>query len=154
MAKSAPLPTFCSIHAQKIIDACEQHWDEHSGNCSGFVKAVAASLGIVLSGQANDIVDFVMDNNSWYDVSSGPDAALWAEAAYLVVGGLKGSDQANPSANGHVVIVVPGPVDRNYPTAYWGQLGGTGKKKATINWAWSKADRDNVIYRASRPTTF
>ena len=86
MAKSAPVPTICSINAQKIIDACEKYWDEHSGNCSGFVKAVATGLGIILSGQANDIVDFIKDNNNWYDVNSGPDAMLWAEAGYLVVG--------------------------------------------------------------------
>ncbi len=154
MAKSAPVPTICSINAQKIIDACEKYWDENSGNCSGFVKSVATGLGIILSGQANDIVDFIKDNNNWYDVNSGSDAMLWAEAGYLVVGGLKGSDQAKPSANGHVVIVVPGPVDRTYPAAYWGSLGGTGKKKTTVNYAWSKADRDNVIYRAARPTVY
>lgn len=111
---------------------------------------MASSLGIILSGQANNIVDCI-DNDNWYNVKSGPDAALWAEADYLVVGGLKGSNQAKPSAHSHVVIVVPGPIDRTYPTAYWGQLGGTGKKKTTINYAWSQADRDKVIYRAALP---
>src|SRR5437867_8011533 len=152
MGKSAPVPVSCSASASKVIDACEKYWDANSANCSGFVKAVASSLGIILSGQANDIVDFIKDDNGWYNVDSGSDAMLWAEAGYLVVGGLKGSDQVKPGSNGHVVIVVPGPVDRTYPTAYWGQLGGIGRKKTTINYAWAQTDRDKVIYGAALPS--
>lgn len=127
------------MDAQKIVNACELHWTEHQGNCSGFVKAVAAELGVVLSGQANDIVKHISAN--WWSIESGIEARNWAEAGYLVVGGL----EAQP--NGHVVIVVPGPLAHGkYPTAYWGRLGSSGKKNTTINYSWNSSTRDKVIY--------
>jgi len=47
---------------------------------------------------------------------------------------------------------VDGPLNRGkYPSAYWGRLGGVGAKDQTINWAWSAADRDKVIYAAYEP---
>jgi hypothetical protein len=42
---------------QKIIDTCEARFDAHSNDCSGFLKAVAGSLGVAITGMANDIVD-------------------------------------------------------------------------------------------------
>ena len=42
---------------QQIINACEAQYQQHIGDCSGFAKAVAATLGITLEGMANDIVD-------------------------------------------------------------------------------------------------
>src|SRR6202034_2574503 len=101
--------------AQDIIDACEAEWDAHQSDCSGFAKAVAARLGVTLTGMANDIVG---------EIAQAPDPA-----------------------HGHVVVVVQGPLAHGlYPTAYWGQLGGVGKKDMTLNWAWTAGDRDNVVY--------
>ena len=43
--------------------------------------------------------------------------------------------------------MVPGPLAHDkYPTAYWGQFGGVGRKAATINWSWNANDRDRVTY--------
>ena len=68
-----------------------------------------------------------------------------------MIGGLRGDRQAHPSAHGHVVVVVPGPLNRGrYPTAWWGSLAGRPDKDKTINWAWSEADRDKVVYAAHR----
>lgn len=140
--QTRPTPAQCSVLAEKIVAACERHWDEHQGNCSGFVKAVASDLGVSLTGQANDIIDQINENG--WAIDSGQEARDWAEAGYLVVAGLK----AQP--NGHVVVVVPGPLAQGkYPTAYWGRLGGSGKKKTTINWSWNATDRDKVIYRGT-----
>ena len=33
-----------------------------------------------------------------------------------------------------------------YPTAYWSQLGGVGKRDATLNWAWRAGGRDHAVY--------
>jgi hypothetical protein len=63
-----------------------------------------------------------------------------------VVAGLNGANQQVP-AHGHVVVVVQGSLAHDlYPTDYWGQLGGVGKKDMTLNWAWTAGDRDNVVY--------
>ncbi|WP_406699807.1 hypothetical protein V5E97_13220 [Singulisphaera sp. Ch08] len=134
-----PTPAASSMDAQLLIKACELHWDTHQGNCSGFVKAVAAELGVGLSGQANDIVKHISEN--WWSIDSGVEARNWAEAGYLVVAGL----EAQP--NGHVVVVVPGPLaNGKYPTAYWGRLGSSGKKNTTLNYSWNSATRDKVVY--------
>ena len=126
--------------AQTIVDLCEQHWDANTRNCSGFVKSVAADLGIQLTGQANSIID-QMQRSPWRILASGLEARRRAANGALVLGGLK----ADP--HGHVVIVVDGPLSHGkYPTAYWGSLGGVAKKNTTINWSWVAADRDNVIY--------
>ena len=39
---------------QTIINKCETEFNAHSDDCSGFVKAVANDLGIVLTGMADD----------------------------------------------------------------------------------------------------
>ena len=148
MAATKATPAYCSVFAEKIIAACEKHWSGYSANCSGLVKAVALDLRVLLSGQADDIVDHV--KSKWWSVGSGREANDWAEAGYLVVGGLKSTEHDPARSNGHVVIVVPGPLAHGkYPTAYWGSLGGVGKKRETINWSWNKTDRDKVIYRAT-----
>ena len=132
--------------AKKVIDVCEDEWPANKGDCSGFVKDVAASLGVSLSGQANDIVDQIA-GPGWTKLTDGKAAKQAADEGKFVVGGLKGSDQQTPSAHGHVVVVVAGPLAKDqYPTAYWGTLGGVGERSKTINWAWKAVDRDNVQF--------
>jgi hypothetical protein len=125
---------------QRIIDACRTNFDQWKADCSGFVKAVAATLGLTLSGQANEIVDKIK-KAPWIVLKDGVDAKNKADLGFFVIAGLK--DQPF----GHVVVVVQGPLAHSkYPTAYWGKLGGIGKKNTTINWAWDEDDRDRVTY--------
>jgi hypothetical protein len=124
----------------KVAAACETHWATHEDDCSGFVKAVAKEVGVTLTGQANDIVN-QMKTLPWKSLGSGAEAKKQADLGYLVLGGLKATK------NGHVVVVVAGPLGQGkYPTAYWGQLGGVGRKATTVNWSWNKTDRDKVEY--------
>src|SRR6266446_9467 len=90
----------------KVVAACEKHWDQFKSDCSGFVKAVAQDCGILLTGQANDIVDQIQ-KLPWQVLKDG--AAVGHEAsvkanAGLVIAGLK------DTPSGHVAIVVPGPL--------------------------------------------
>lgn len=125
---------------EKIKNLCEEKWQKNEKDCSGFVKDVAAGLGIIITGQANDIVD-QLSKSPWISCKDGVEARLKALEGNFVVGGLKAT------GNGHVVVVVDGPLaSGKYPTAYWGSLGGVGKKNTTINWSWNKTDRDKVIY--------
>ena len=136
---------------QHIIDVCEANWEAQKSNCSGFVKVVAAALGVstfAAGEDANQIVDTLQAATDWTPLTPGDGVAAkqQADAGLLVIAGLKGAEQVNPDPHGHVVVVVSGPLDRQYPTAYWGQLNGVGAKAKTINWAWRAGDRDKVGY--------
>jgi hypothetical protein len=123
-----------------VVAACKANWEAHKSDCSGFAKAVATDIGVSLSGMANDIVDEIQQL-PWTTTMDGVEAAKQAEAGLFVIGGLK------EEGHGHVVVITPGPLNRDkYPTAYWGRLGSVGMENTTINWAWNAEDRDNVIY--------
>jgi hypothetical protein len=133
----------------RVRDACEASFAAHESDCSGFARAVAAELGVRLRGLANEIVDAIESDGGWVPLADGVAAAQAAAAGKLVIGGLRGSDQAKPNAHGHVVVVVGGPLARDaYPSAYWGRLGGGGQRDMTVNFAWNRNDRDNVSYAA------
>ena len=135
----------------RVRNACEECFEAHKSDCSGFARAVAAQLGVTLVGLADQIVETLRTDQNWTRLPDGVAAAQSARDGKLVIAGLKGAEQANPDPHGHVVVVVDGPLAHDaYPSAYWGQLGGIGKKDTTINWAWTTADRDNVTY-AERP---
>ena len=133
--------------ADRVEEACEACFDAHADDCSGFVKAVASQLGVEMHGLANEIVDTIRSRDGWTPLPDGVAAADSAAEGKLVIGGLKGSEQADPNPHGHVVVVVAGPLEHDaYPSAYWGRLGGGEKKNKTINWAWKAGDRDHVSY--------
>lgn len=145
-----------NVNALLVTGTCEENWDAHKSDCSGFVKAVAADLKdttFVPGDDANRIVGKLENAPNWIPIprGNGVVAKAQADAGFFVIGGLKGSDMVSPEEHGHVVVVVTGPLDPThdkYPTAYWGHLGGVGAKAQTINWAWLAADRDNVNYFA------
>lgn len=112
-----------------IVDVCEAHWEAWKDDCSGFLKAVAADVGISLHGQANAIIDQVQ-GHPWQRVGSAREAVALSGQRYLVIAGLKAT------GNGHVAVIVPGDA-RPWPHAYWGQIHGVGRKNETINWSWS-----------------
>ena len=134
----------------KVIQACEACYDAHIGDCSGFARAVADRVGIVLEGNADAIADLLeAESGGWTKLAGGPAAAAAAGSGKLVLGALRGDRQEVPDAHGHVVVVVAGPLNRGlYPTAYWGSLAGNPGKDKTINWAWTEADREKVVYAA------
>ena len=122
-----------------VVEACAANYQAHIGDCSGFADAVAKAVGVGLTGNADTITDTLRAGaDGWTVLADGVAAATAATAGKLVIGGLKGSEQATPDAHGHVVVVVPGPLNRGkYPTAWWGSLGGSPGKNQTINWAWT-----------------
>jgi hypothetical protein len=134
--------------ADEIIAACQAQWPAHQNDCSGFARAVAEQLNVPLTGMADDIVGQIAVA-PWSPLADGPAAAEAAGQGRFVIAGLKGGDQQVPSAHGHVVVVVAGqPAEGRYPVAYWGRLGGGGRQNTPINYAWTAADRDRVIYGA------
>jgi hypothetical protein len=136
-----------SALADPVKAACVKEFPAHSGDCGGFAKAVAACVGVTLTGLANDIVKTIRTTPGWRILANGPTAAASAKAGRLVIAGLRGDQQFHPDAHGHVVVVVDGPLAfGKYPTAWWGKLGATGKQGETLNDAWNAQDRDRVTY--------
>ena len=135
-------------NAQKIIDACEARWEANKSDCNKFVRAVGADVAItIVAGNADAIIDDLTAN--WTSIANGIAAKAKADAGEFVIAGLKAADHTPPRANGHVAVVVSGPLDpthNKYPTGYWGSIGGIGRKFATLNFSWTAADRDNVKY--------
>lgn len=132
---------------QAVKDSCEAHWEANKNNCSGYVRSVANDFSIVLTGQADAIVDQIQ-TSEWSIAANGVEAQRQADAGKLVIAGLKSADHKPPADNGHVVVVVAGPLAHGkYPSSYWGTLGGVGKKNTTLNYAWNAESRDLIIYR-------
>jgi hypothetical protein len=154
-ARWTALPPVGNPKAQKVIDVCELEWPANSSDCSGFVRDVAEAFSFPLEGNADSIVDQITSGD-WQRLRDGAAAKAAADDGQLVVAGLKSNDHAprddgKPVEHGHVVIVVSGDLaHERYPTAYWGTLGGIGRKRETINWAWRKVDRDKVIFACCR----
>ncbi|MEJ0020917.1 MAG: hypothetical protein WDN25_31090 [Acetobacteraceae bacterium] len=129
--------------------ACEACFAANKGDCSAFARAVAARLDVPLAGLADAIADVLRSGPGWTPLPDGVAAAASARDGKLVLGALKGKEQAHPNAHGHVVVVVDGPLAREaYPSAYWGSLGGTPAQDKTVNFAWVAEDRDRVSYAA------
>jgi hypothetical protein len=127
-------------NADPVIVACETEWESWKSDCSGFAKAVAARLGVNLSGQANELIDYLTRAPEWRSLGADPRrAATQANLGDFVIAGLK----ARP--HGHVVIVVKSAATL-YPVGYWGRFGAVGKKNTTINFSWRRADLSNVLF--------
>ena len=139
---------------QEIIRVCREQRaiPENADDCHKFVEAVAAKFDVLLAGTADDIMAQIA-GPEWTQLGTdGVAAADAADAGELVIGGM--TARALGSAHGHVVVVVQGELNRGkYPTAYWGSLNpnirDAGERGTTLNFSFSQADRDEVIY-ASR----
>jgi hypothetical protein len=143
---------------QHILDACASCWSGsfiagtiNSDNCSGFVKAVAIKLGVPIPDKnADGIVDYLDNNDDWARDYSGSDAARFAAAGQFIIAGLKSDEHTPPRSQGHVAIVVPGPLYRNiYPLVWCGSTGSAQSKGTlSVGQVWNTKDRDNVAYYA------
>ena len=91
-----------------IAEICARHYEAHKGDCSGFARAVARDLGVPLAGLANEIADTLAAGTDGWEVLPDGAAAAAVASEKLVIGGLRGDQQAKPSTHGHVVVVVPG----------------------------------------------
>ncbi|MVN22448.1 hypothetical protein GO621_12990 [Mucilaginibacter sp. HMF7410] len=130
------------------MQVCEACFNANSNNCSGFAKAVAAAFKVILTGQADDIVNQIQ-SPVWTQLTGGIEAKDKADHGFLVIAGLKGNEHIPAQSHGHVAVVVSGPLDavhHQYPMGYWGQLGGVGQKDQPLTHSWNQESRDKVIY--------
>ncbi|GAB3428406.1 hypothetical protein NX773_06290 [Massilia solisilvae] len=126
----------------RVILACEAEWDSWKSDCSGFVKAVAARLGVRVFGNANQLVDFLGNSPDWRDLGHDHNKArVQATLGDFDIAGLK------DSPHGHVAIIVGLP-SAGFPVGYWGRFGSFGKKKAPISLSWRRPALAQVSYFA------
>ena len=148
---AAQYGTMLKLLSGDVTAICKTQWPNHNTDCNDFAKAVAAKVGVTLTGDADSIVDQIT-GSGWTNLSTDGVAASNAAAqGKLVIGGVKSRDLGD--SHGHVVIVVPptGPLAHDkYPYAYWGSIngairdnGGLGK---TVNWSFNTVARDKVTY--------
>lgn len=137
-----------------IIKACVElrKIASNASECNEFVIAVAAKFGVTLSGNADHIMAEITELPWTQYGNNGKEASAAAENGALVIGGM--TSEALGDAHGHVVVVVKGELGRDkYPVAYWGSenqhIRPDGALGKTVNFSFSVADRDNVVY-ASR----
>jgi len=133
---------------EEIVAACRKHYTVHSNDCSGFVRAVTAELGYPVSGNANGIMNELANSPDKWEPIDRPTAVAAVRTGALVIAGLKSSEHNPPRNNGHVVIVVDGPLYRDtYPLVWGGSIGNAqspGTK--TVGEVWNRSDRDAVRY--------
>jgi len=140
---------------QCLLDAVKAAYAEsflkgtpNADNCSGFVKSVAARLGVTLPATA-DADGIAEVASGWTEVKTGAEAAREAATGHLVLAVLKGADHTPARTHGHVGVVVTGTLYRDkYPKLWCGSLGGLAKSQGekSVGEVWNRADRDNVKY--------
>ena len=123
--------------ANRVLNACEKHWNAWSSDCSGFARAVCRELGVpMVAGDANAIFDSVK-KSPWRLIPNSLEAARQARLGNLVVAVMKGSP------HGHITVIVATDSRElgrgKYPRGYWGRWHGIGKKFTTINWSFDEA---------------
>jgi hypothetical protein len=135
----------------RIVAACIKHWPGQKHDCSGFVKAVAADLGVSLSGQANDIYKQIR-SAGWTAIGTGLKASRIAGVSASEGNFVVGASQATP--NGHVAIIVDyrnafdsyDPKDRSKAVAFWGSKGSVGEEYYRITESWSSTAMESVYF--------
>lgn len=130
----------------RVQEACDACFAAHDGDCSGFVRAVAARLGVTLPASANAIVDLLRDGGGWTRLGGAAAAARSAGNGNFVIAGFKGQEAARTREDGHLAIILgPDPRGGAYPLGAWATKGG-GAKARSIDHAWTAPDRDRLTY--------
>jgi hypothetical protein len=143
-------PQFISS-ADTIIQYCREEWPANQNACNFFAIAVANHLGVKLSGRADQIVDQIR-GAGWSALPGGPAARTAAMGGKLVIAGIKSGDFTQPRDEGHVAIVVSGPMNGGgwAPAGYWGSTspdiakkGGSGNP---ISECFREEDSGKIVY--------
>src|SRR5208282_640803 len=138
------VPRISRTRQQIITNACKLHWERNKSDCNSFVRAVANSLGINLSGDANSIYRRI-HKTPWVEIGEGrmfeKEAGELAEAGLFVIA----ASQGERGEHGHVAVVTganPKAKATSHLVAYWGRLNtqhpekSIGKQNAPISASW------------------
>jgi hypothetical protein len=150
--------TMSAQSAQDIIQICEQEFPKHWNDCSGFVAAVAQKCGVLITGNANEVVENYLSGRANFMLCYEADALRQAKAGNFVIAGL--ADRPN----GHIVVVVDHPLHHGHVYAYWGRLhrpkgsninvGQLSFGRGGITQAWKSTALPNVKFGWIKPSSF
>lgn len=140
--------------------ACKKHIKTYHNNCSGFVRAVANELLLLVPGisnNANGQMDWMklINTPSFQHLGEGKigeiHAVNWAAQGHFVICGLNSEElqvnRPNRTVNhGHVAIVVGEKGNTGWPLAYWGSLGGSAGNRESLSKSFRTSDRENISY--------
>jgi hypothetical protein len=134
---------------ETILAACQRHYNAHRDDCSAYVRAVSADLGYPLSGNADAIVTHLSSN--WTRLTR-EEAIAAVERGQFVIVGLRSGDHDPPRNNGHVAVVVHGPLYHDkYPPVWGGSIGSAQSRgNKTVGEIWRRTDRNDVLYFTPR----
>lgn len=133
---------------EEIVAACRNNYAAYSNDCSAYVRAVTAELGHPVSGNANGIMNELANATATWENITRSAAVTAVQTGALVIAGLKSSNHTPPRNNGHVVIVVDGPLYRGIYPLCWGGSIGNAQSRGTksVGEVWNRTDRDAVLY--------
>lgn len=150
-----------AINADNIRASLAKNWQDLSSrnNCSGFLRNVAKNFDIKgLDSVANGQIEYIM--TSWESIPTVALAADEAAKGWFVVAVLRGSEHADHRDDGHVAIVLPGPLQVRgsgdtggaYPFVWCaGGKGGQSDGTRTVGDVWRPPDRNHVHYYKYKP---
>jgi len=150
-APQAVLRPQLASQADTVIQYCKEEWPAHETACNFFAIAVATRLGVTLRGRADDIVDLIR-GAGWTALADGVAARDAAMSGKFVIGGIKSTEFTTPRNEGHVAVVVSGPMNAGQwaPAGYWGSTdpdvaksGGSGNP---ISLCFRKEDQAKITY--------
>lgn len=153
--------------------ACEKHWDAYKDDCSGFAKAVASELCILLPSlnvfddkqrQNADIITLWIKNwlpdpkSPFLPIPVGESAAItavyYANRGDFVLAGATHEEinryrkPDKQTTHGHLAVVTPGVGRNGWPRGYWGSHGSTGRKDESLSVAFNSALKNEIHYFA------
>lgn len=152
-----------ALHAppgETIDQVCRSVWSASGPNgpfrnaSNDFVIEVAHRKGVTISGTADQIVAAMESSPVWTVLSDGEAARDAAARGMLVLAGLPSAAYDPPRHEGHLAVVVPGPMNPAgwAPAGFWGSsdpavaaIGGSG---SPISNCFSAGLKDKILYRA------
>jgi NlpC/P60 family len=141
------------MSSQDIVQICQSTFPQFFNDCSGFVRSVAQKCGIMVVGNANQIVEMHLSGKANFQTCNESYAREQAQAGNLVLAGL------SANGHGHVVVVVDEPLEHGHVFAYWGRYHGLHLKgfpeinvgtisfgRGSISKAWNQRDLQKVKF--------
>jgi len=148
------------LFKRDVEASCKKHIDKHKKNCSGFIRAVASDLLILIPGisqNADGQVEFMRlintpDFQHLGDGQAGEIRAVnWASDGHFVICGMRSPElqthrPGRTINHGHVAVVVDGLGKTGWPLAYWGSLGGSPGIRESLSKSFRLSDRSAISY--------
>lgn len=153
--------------------ACEKHWEAFQDDCSGFAKAAALELCVLLpsvnlfDGQERRNADIITlwikswlpsPNSPFLAIPPGEGAAVaamtYADRGDFVLAGATHEEinrhrrADRHTTHGHLAVVTSGTGQNGWPRGYWGSYGSSGARDQSLSATFNRALKNELHYFA------